>query len=72
MRKFVARYLYRSAMSMTTEQFLNYLQYELNRSELTIASYGDDLRAFEAFFKNCGSGLLRFGPTTPRAGFFST
>ena len=52
MRKFVARYLYRSAMSMTTEQFLNYLQYELNRSELTIASYGDDLRAFEAFFKN--------------------
>ncbi|MFC2299612.1 MAG: site-specific integrase, partial [Segatella oulorum] len=37
---------------MTTEQFLNYLQYELNRSELTIASYGDDLRAFEAFFKN--------------------
>lgn len=39
-------------MSMTTEQFLNYLQYELNRSELTIVSYGDDLRAFEAFFKN--------------------
>lgn len=37
---------------MTTEQFLNYLQYELNRSELTIVSYGDDLRAFEAFFKN--------------------
>lgn len=39
-------------MSMTTEQFLNYLQYELNRSELTIVSYGDDLRAFKAFFKN--------------------
>lgn len=39
-------------MSMTTEQFLNYLQYELNRSELTIVSYGDDLHAFEAFFKN--------------------
>ena len=39
-------------MSMATEQFLNYLQYELNRSELTIVSYGDDLRAFEAFFKN--------------------
>ncbi|MBF1569710.1 MAG: tyrosine-type recombinase/integrase [Prevotella shahii] len=37
---------------MTTEQFLNYLQYELNRSELTIVSYGDDLRAFKAFFKN--------------------
>lgn len=37
---------------MITEQFLNYLQYELNRSELTIVSYGDDLRAFEAFFKN--------------------
>jgi integrase/recombinase xerD len=37
---------------MTTEQFLNYLQYDLNRSELTIVSYGDDLRAFEAFFKN--------------------
>ncbi len=39
-------------MSITTEQFLNYLQYELNRSELTILSYGDDLRAFEAFFKS--------------------
>ena len=37
---------------MTTEQFLNYLQYELNRSEVTIVSYGDDLRAFKAFFKN--------------------
>lgn len=36
---------------MMIEQFLNYLQYERNRSELTVKSYGDDLRAFEAYFK---------------------
>ena len=37
---------------MMIEEFLDYLQYELNRSELTVKSYGDDLRAFELYFKN--------------------
>ena len=37
---------------MMIEQFLNYLQYERNRSELTVKSYGEDLRAFESYFKN--------------------
>lgn len=39
------------------EEFLNYLQYELNRSELTVKSYGDDLRAFESYFKNLDNQL---------------
>ena len=34
------------------EEFLNYMRYELNRSAQTIKSYGGDLRAFEAYFKN--------------------
>ena len=34
------------------EEFLNYMRYELNRSAQTIQSYGGDLRAFEAYFKN--------------------
>ena len=39
------------------EKFLNYLQYEQNRSELTIRSYEEDLRAFEAYFKHLDSEL---------------
>lgn len=34
------------------DSFLNYLRYELNRSELTVKSYGDDLRAFNDFLLN--------------------
>ncbi|WP_311442590.1 tyrosine recombinase XerC [Hoylesella enoeca] len=37
---------------MMTEEFLNYLRYELNRSELTVKSYGDDLHGFESYFKS--------------------
>ncbi|ALO47813.1 tyrosine recombinase XerC [Hoylesella enoeca] len=37
---------------MMTEKFLNYLRYELNRSELTVKSYGDDLHGFESYFKS--------------------
>lgn len=37
---------------MMIEKFLNYLKFELNRSERTVKSYGEDLRAFEEFFKN--------------------
>ncbi len=39
------------------EEFLNYLQFELRRSPLTVKSYSEDLGAFEAFFKNLGNQL---------------
>lgn len=39
------------------EKFLNYLQYERNRSGHTVESYGRDLRAFEAYFKNLEAQL---------------
>lgn len=39
------------------EKFLNYLQYEQNRSPLTVAAYAEDLRAFEQFFKNLDGQL---------------
>lgn len=32
--------------------FLDYLRFEKNRSELTVSSYAEDLKAFEAYFKN--------------------
>ncbi len=35
-----------------TEEFLNYLRYERNRSELTVSTYEQGLRDFEAYFKN--------------------
>jgi len=31
------------------DEFLDYLRYERNRSDLTVSSYGDDLHSFEAF-----------------------
>lgn len=34
------------------EKFLDYLKYELNRSELTVQSYERSLREFESYFKN--------------------
>lgn len=36
---------------------MNYLQYEQNRSPLTVAAYAEDLRAFEQFFKNLDGQL---------------
>jgi integrase/recombinase XerC len=42
---------------MMIDEFLNYLQYELNRSQLTVQSYGEDLRAFETYFKNLDTHL---------------
>jgi len=33
-------------------EFLNYLKFERNRSDLTIKNYGEDLRAFEEFYGN--------------------
>ena len=32
---------------MIIKEFLNYLQYERNRSALTVKSYGEDVSAFE-------------------------
>lgn len=37
---------------MMIGQFLDYLRYERNKSPLTVQSYGEDLRAFETYFKN--------------------
>lgn len=42
---------------MKTEDFLNYLRYERNRSELTVRRYGQCLRDFESYFKNRDSLL---------------
>jgi integrase/recombinase XerC len=39
------------------EEFLNYLRYERNRSELTVTNYGRSLEDFEAYFKNRDSQL---------------
>jgi len=37
---------------MMIEDFLNYLRYERNRSQLTVQNYERSLRSFESFFKN--------------------
>ena len=42
---------------MTIEDFLNYLCYERNRSELTVRNYERSLKAFESYFKNRESHL---------------
>ena len=42
---------------MVIEDFLNYLRFERNRSELTVLRYGQSLRDFEAYFKNRDSQL---------------
>ena len=39
------------------DEFLNYLRYERNRSELTVTNYGQSLRDFETYFKNRDSQL---------------
>ena len=36
---------------------MNYLQFEKNRSQLTIKSYAEDLRSFEAYFKKMNDQL---------------
>jgi integrase/recombinase XerC len=42
---------------MMIEDFLNYLRYERNRSELTVRRYAQCLRDFETYFKNQNSQL---------------
>ena len=39
------------------EEFLNYLKFEKNRSQLTVSSYAEDLKLFEAYFRNLDSQL---------------
>lgn len=40
-----------------TEQFLNYLRFEKNRSELTVNSYGADLKVFKSYLKGIDEEL---------------
>ena len=42
---------------MTIEGFLNYLTHERNYSAMTVKSYGEDLSAFEEFFRNLDAEL---------------
>ena len=42
---------------MMIDDFLNYLRYERNRSDLTVRSYERSLRDFESYFKNRESHL---------------
>jgi integrase/recombinase XerC len=42
---------------MMVSKFLEYLQFERNYSPRTIVSYGEDLKAFETFFKNMDERL---------------
>lgn len=42
---------------MMINEFLNYLKFERNRSDLTIKNYGEDLRAFKVFYGNLDSRL---------------
>ena len=42
---------------MMISDFLNYLRYERNRSELTLRNYEKSLRGFESYFKNRESHL---------------
>lgn len=42
---------------MMINEFLNYLKFERNRSDLTIKNYGEDLWAFKEFYRNLDSRL---------------
>ena len=42
---------------MMVSEFLNYMKYELCRSEKTVGSYAEDLRSFEAYFKDLSGQL---------------
>lgn len=39
------------------ENFLNYLKFERNRSDMTVKNYGEDLKAFKKFFENFNDHL---------------
>lgn len=42
---------------LAIKDFLEYMKLELNRSDLTIKSYADDLASFESFFQEAYQGL---------------
>lgn len=42
---------------MIVKEFLNYLRFERNYSETTVAVYGEDLNKFESFFKSLDTHL---------------
>lgn len=42
---------------LAIKDFLEYMKLELNRSDLTIKNYADDLAAFESFFRETYQGL---------------
>ncbi len=42
---------------LNIDEFLDYLRRELNRSQRTVDSYGEDLRAFETYFQNLSDSL---------------
>lgn len=42
---------------MVIDEFLNYMKFERNRSDLTVEGYGGDLKAFELYFKNLDNHL---------------
>ena len=42
---------------LNIDEFLDYLRRELNRSQRTVDSYGEDLRAFETYFQNLSGSL---------------
>lgn len=44
-------------MTLSIDGFLDYLRCELNRSQKTVDSYAEDLRAFETYFKNLSDSL---------------
>ncbi len=46
-----------SNVMLNIDEFLKYLKCELNRSQKTIDSYAEDLKSFEAYFKNLSDSL---------------
>ena len=42
---------------MMIKEFLSYLQFERNRSQLTVKSYGEDLKAFRSYFESLDGHL---------------
>lgn len=42
---------------LNIDGFLDYLKCEMNRSQMTIDSYAEDLRAFETYFQNLSDSL---------------
>lgn len=46
-----------SNVMLNIDEFLNYISYELNRSQKTVENYAEDLKSFEAYFKSLSDSL---------------